>query len=236
MSTDYVTSKLITEGRYPDMGPLMCLPTSLPIPDEPCMNQWIAPNWLHRFHFVPKISSNQFVPTVPVVRGHAEDSGGDGVEHADGPSDNDFNTDSHNNPQVWTNLPFVSHLSLIKPYANVLREPIPVFHSTPNSLGCKQPNMEINNGSNTPPSTLSTPLPEWKTHPTCAGCDQRMNLSNPCLRLSDGRLWHVDCLVCVQCAKPLQQESNCFSRDGKIYCRDDYRRWPFFPYPCVNRF
>ncbi|VDP75345.1 unnamed protein product [Echinostoma caproni] len=74
------------------------------------------------------------------------------------------------------------------------------------------------------PTTELPTLPHWRIQPICAGCEQTMDSQNPCLRLSDGRLWHMDCLVCAHCTKPLHLDRSCFCRDDQIYCKDDYQR------------
>lgn len=37
--------------------------------------------------------------------------------------------------------------------------------------------------------------------------------------------WHVSCLRCCRCSQNLNSELSCFSRDGLIYCKEDYYRW-----------
>lgn len=39
--------------------------------------------------------------------------------------------------------------------------------------------------------------------------------------------WHVNCLQCHACRQPLDRESSCYSRDGNIYCKNDYYRWVY---------
>ncbi|TPP52417.1 LIM/homeobox protein Lhx2 [Fasciola gigantica] len=229
MSTNYIASNSVSNDSYSSMGPLMCLPASYPIQDEPCTDQWLPPQWLYRFQIVPKMSSHQTVSTLPEVDGAGRESVGDGTDYRDFSPDNDikseFTADSHSNPCLWARSSFSSHISLTKRCSDVLAEPVPVTHSTPASLGFEQPKSEPNvNGQTTFSSTTSTAFSQWKTNPTCAGCDQLMNVDKPCLRLSDGRLWHVDCLVCAQCTKPLHLDPSCFSREGNIYCKEDYQR------------
>lgn len=38
------------------------------------------------------------------------------------------------------------------------------------------------------------------------------------------RAWHGQCLRCCRCTQPLDTELSCFSRDGNIYCKEDYYR------------
>ena len=37
--------------------------------------------------------------------------------------------------------------------------------------------------------------------------------------------WHAGCLQCCVCQQRLEGETSCFSRDGNIYCKNDYYRW-----------
>ncbi|CAL8105511.1 unnamed protein product [Calicophoron daubneyi] len=65
--------------------------------------------------------------------------------------------------------------------------------------------------------------PLWSPERNCAGCRQTIT-EDHCLSLSDGQLWHTDCLVCSHCGMSLSAEPSCFSRAGKIYCKTDYFR------------
>ena len=40
------------------------------------------------------------------------------------------------------------------------------------------------------------------------------------------RPWHPHCVRCVDCGLRLAEK--CFSRDGKIYCKEDFYRWKIF--------
>jgi LIM homeobox transcription factor 1 len=42
------------------------------------------------------------------------------------------------------------------------------------------------------------------------------------MRVADGS-WHEDCLVCCICHAPLVH--SCFTRSGRVYCRQDYDRY-----------
>ncbi|CAH8444576.1 unnamed protein product [Heterobilharzia americana] len=57
----------------------------------------------------------------------------------------------------------------------------------------------------------------------CTGCNQPI-IDKLYLGLSDGQLWHVNCLNCHMCGKCLNEEISCFNRCGKIYCREDYEQ------------
>ncbi|KAF7261083.1 hypothetical protein EG68_01548 [Paragonimus skrjabini miyazakii] len=63
----------------------------------------------------------------------------------------------------------------------------------------------------------------WMWNHTCAGCQLRI-VQKQCLRLSDGQVWHTDCLTCHHCGTSLQTANSCFNRDGSIYCQADYKR------------
>ncbi|VDN99073.1 unnamed protein product [Rodentolepis nana] len=40
----------------------------------------------------------------------------------------------------------------------------------------------------------------------------------------DGQTWHLSCLRCAICNCDLQWQSSCFSYEGRLICREDYRR------------
>ncbi|CAM9178525.1 unnamed protein product [Lampetra fluviatilis] len=64
---------------------------------------------------------------------------------------------------------------------------------------------------------------ELKVSGECAGCGRAI-----CERyylLAVDRAWHTACLRCCECARPLECELTCFSKDGAIYCKRDYYRW-----------
>nr|QRF78343.1 Lhx1/5 [Phoronopsis harmeri] len=54
----------------------------------------------------------------------------------------------------------------------------------------------------------------------CAGCDCPI-LDRFLLNVLD-RAWHAKCVQCSDCKNPLTEK--CFSRDGKLYCRNDFFR------------
>lgn len=56
----------------------------------------------------------------------------------------------------------------------------------------------------------------------CGGCGRNI-FERWYLRAAD-RAWHCGCLRCFQCRVPLAAELTCFSRDGNIYCKEDYYR------------
>ncbi|XP_018647779.1 putative lim homeobox protein [Schistosoma mansoni] len=57
----------------------------------------------------------------------------------------------------------------------------------------------------------------------CTGCNQPI-YEKIYLGLSDGQLWHMNCLNCNTCGKCLDKETSCFNRYGQIYCRKDYEQ------------
>ena len=54
----------------------------------------------------------------------------------------------------------------------------------------------------------------------CAGCECPI-LDKFLLNVLD-RTWHADCVQCNDCKITLTEK--CFSRDGKLYCRQDFHR------------
>ncbi|EGV94921.1 LIM/homeobox protein Lhx1 [Cricetulus griseus] len=56
----------------------------------------------------------------------------------------------------------------------------------------------------------------------CAGC-KRPILDRFLLNVLD-RAWHVKCVQCCECKCNLTEK--CFSREGKLYCKNDFfRQW-----------
>nr|QRF78292.1 Lhx1/5 [Terebratalia transversa] len=55
---------------------------------------------------------------------------------------------------------------------------------------------------------------------TCSGCERPI-LERFLLNVLD-RAWHAQCVQCSECKCPLTEK--CFSRDGKLYCRNDFFR------------
>ncbi|KAG8327881.1 LIM/homeobox protein Lhx1 [Homalodisca vitripennis] len=54
----------------------------------------------------------------------------------------------------------------------------------------------------------------------CAGCDKPI-LDKFLLNVLD-RTWHAECVRCVDCHNNLTDK--CFSREGKLFCRNDFFR------------
>ncbi|XP_030645135.1 LIM/homeobox protein Lhx9-like [Chanos chanos] len=57
---------------------------------------------------------------------------------------------------------------------------------------------------------------------TCAGCGGRV--CDQVILLAAGQAWHGECLRCSQCQCELQTHPSLYSRDGSIYCQQDYYR------------
>ena len=55
----------------------------------------------------------------------------------------------------------------------------------------------------------------------CEGCGLGI-ADRYVMRVADGS-WHEDCLVCCICHAPLVH--SCFTRSGRVYCRQDYDRY-----------
>ena len=56
----------------------------------------------------------------------------------------------------------------------------------------------------------------------CTGCGSL--ISDRYFLMVANKQWHVDCLRCSQCQQTLHCDLTCFTRDGEIYCREDYTR------------
>lgn len=59
----------------------------------------------------------------------------------------------------------------------------------------------------------------------CAGCGGC--ILDRYYLLAVDRRWHTSCLKCVHCKISLDSEVSCFTREGRIYCKDDYYKWVF---------
>ncbi|KAG9342193.1 hypothetical protein JZ751_016695 [Albula glossodonta] len=56
----------------------------------------------------------------------------------------------------------------------------------------------------------------------CAGCGGR--IADRYYLLAVDKQWHMRCLRCSECKHNLESELTCFSKDGGIYCKEDYYR------------
>ncbi|KAL4593287.1 LIM/homeobox protein Lhx2 [Arapaima gigas] len=56
----------------------------------------------------------------------------------------------------------------------------------------------------------------------CAGCGGK--ISDRYYLLAVDKQWHMRCLTCCECKLNLESELTCFSKDGGIYCKEDYYR------------
>ncbi|XP_056440958.1 LIM/homeobox protein Lhx2b isoform X3 [Gadus chalcogrammus] len=56
----------------------------------------------------------------------------------------------------------------------------------------------------------------------CAGCGRR--IADRYYLLAVDKQWHMRCLKCCECKLHLESELTCFSKDGSIYCKEDYYR------------
>ncbi|XP_056275895.1 LIM/homeobox protein Lhx2b isoform X2 [Pseudoliparis swirei] len=57
----------------------------------------------------------------------------------------------------------------------------------------------------------------------CAGCGRK--ISDRFYLLAVDKQWHMRCLKCCECKLNLESELTCFSKDGSIYCKEDYYRF-----------
>jgi len=55
----------------------------------------------------------------------------------------------------------------------------------------------------------------------CAGCNKPI-LDKFLLNVLE-RGWHASCVRCCECLTPLTEK--CFSREAKLYCRNDFFRY-----------
>lgn len=56
--------------------------------------------------------------------------------------------------------------------------------------------------------------------PECSGC--QCQIQDRYYLLVMDRVWHLGCLRCYDCKQSLDTQQSCFSKDGLIYCKDDY--------------
>lgn len=77
--------------------------------------------------------------------------------------------------------------------------------------------MSTNTNNN---ATNNQPISYYQQLVTCYGCDRPI-LDQYLYNVLD-RPWHQTCIQCIDCKSNLNDK--CFSRDGKLYCRDDFIR------------
>ncbi|XP_054157248.1 LIM/homeobox protein Lhx9-like [Oppia nitens] len=65
----------------------------------------------------------------------------------------------------------------------------------------------------------------------CGGCGD--TIADRYYLLTADRQWHCRCLKCCQCGQQLEYQMTCFSRNGLIYCKQDYYRL-FWWQKCVR--
>ena len=58
---------------------------------------------------------------------------------------------------------------------------------------------------------------------TCAGCGEA--ITDRYYLTTVEQCWHVHCLLCVDCHRPLDTQMSCYAKDGHIYCKEDYYRY-----------
>ncbi|VDN26567.1 unnamed protein product [Gongylonema pulchrum] len=65
-------------------------------------------------------------------------------------------------------------------------------------------------------------IPFGLNEPTvCYGCGYP--IKEKYMKKVDDKCWHEDCLVCSNC-RILLNGSNCYSRNGHLYCKQDYNQ------------
>ena len=60
----------------------------------------------------------------------------------------------------------------------------------------------------------------------CGGCG--LLIKDRFYVLAVDKQWHNDCLKCTSCGLLLYNQITCFSKDGHIYCKEDYYRLNYF--------
>uniref|UniRef100_A0A8D0G2H8 LIM homeobox 2 n=1 Tax=Sphenodon punctatus TaxID=8508 RepID=A0A8D0G2H8_SPHPU len=70
--------------------------------------------------------------------------------------------------------------------------------------------------------TQSMPSISSERAALCAGCGGK--ISDRYYLLAVDKQWHMRCLKCCECKLNLESELTCFSKDGSIYCKEDYYR------------
>ncbi|XP_031732668.1 LIM/homeobox protein Lhx2 isoform X1 [Anarrhichthys ocellatus] len=71
-------------------------------------------------------------------------------------------------------------------------------------------------------SETSMPCMTGERVALCAGCGRK--IADRYYLLAVDKQWHMRCLKCCECKLNLESELTCFSKDGSIYCKEDYYR------------
>ena len=78
-----------------------------------------------------------------------------------------------------------------------------------------------NQGNGPPSSAMTTGVGSpTGSIPSCAGCHLPI-MDRFILKVLD-KPWHSKCLVCAECKQPLVDK--CYSRDGLVYCKNDFAK------------
>ena len=85
-------------------------------------------------------------------------------------------------------------------------------------------------------SSLETFTSEIHQQPLVNSVNNLMPECQGCLCLIQDRYylqvmekaWHLNCLRCAECKFSLDSQQSCFSKDGVIYCKEDYYKWVFY--------
>ena len=56
--------------------------------------------------------------------------------------------------------------------------------------------------------------------PECTGCGSF--ITERYFLVVMNRAWHIQCLRCSECKICLDSQNSCFTKDGHIFCKDDY--------------
>ena len=63
---------------------------------------------------------------------------------------------------------------------------------------------------------------EYAEPSACTGCGAK--ILDRYFLVTGEKQWHVTCLRCSECNVSLDSELTCFSKDGQVYCKEDYYR------------
>lgn len=57
----------------------------------------------------------------------------------------------------------------------------------------------------------------------CSSCD--LSIDDPYYLMIVNHSWHLSCLKCSDCGILLEKEKKCFTKNGQIFCKNDYIKY-----------